>query len=42
MPLNIDEFLDEFASYVVASLLDFFSGYDLVLLDLKSRDMTTI
>ncbi len=42
MPPNIDEFSDEFASYVVASFLDFFLGYDQVLLDLKSRDMTTI
>jgi len=42
MPPNIDEFLDKFASYVVVFFLDFFLGYDQVLLDLKSRDMTTI
>ncbi len=42
MPLNVDEFLDKFAGYVVASLLDFFSGYNQVLLDLKSRDITAI
>ncbi len=42
IPSNIDEFLDKFASYVVVFLLDFFLGYNQVLLDLKSRDITTI
>ncbi len=42
MPPNIDEFLDKFTGYVIASLLDFFSRYNQVLLDLKSRDITAI
>jgi hypothetical protein len=42
MPPNMDEFSEEFSCCVVASLLDFFSGYDQVLLALKSRDMTAI
>jgi len=40
MPLNVDEFSEEFAGCVVVSLLDFFSRYDQALLDMKSRDMT--
>jgi hypothetical protein len=27
LPL-VDEFLEEFAGYAIASLIDFFSGYD--------------
>jgi hypothetical protein len=40
MSLNVDEFSEEFASVVIASLLDFFLGFDQVLLALKSQDMT--
>jgi hypothetical protein len=40
MPPNVDEFSEEFAGCVVASLLDIFSGYDQAMLALRSRDMT--
>jgi hypothetical protein len=33
MPLNINIFLEKFVKYVIASLIDFFSGYDHVKLD---------
>ena len=39
--LNVDEFLEEFVRYVIASLINFFFGYDQLTLDLKCRDMTT-
>jgi hypothetical protein len=34
--LEADEFVEDFAIYKVLSLLDFFSGYDQALLDMKS------
>ena len=40
LPSNVDEFSEEFAGCAVASLVDFFSGYDQLTLDPKSRDMT--
>ena len=40
MPPSVEGFSEEFAGCTVASLLDFFSGYDQALLDPKSRDMT--
>jgi RNase H-like domain found in reverse transcriptase/Integrase zinc binding domain len=40
LPPQVDEFAEEFAGCTVASLIDFFSGYDQALLALKSRDMT--
>jgi len=40
LPPQVDEFSEEFAGCTVASLIDFFSGYDQALLALKSRDMT--
>jgi hypothetical protein len=40
LPPQVDEFSEEFAGCTVASLVDFFSGYDQVILALKSRDMT--
>jgi hypothetical protein len=40
LPLSVDEFSEEFAGCQMASLIDFFSGYDQVELDAKSRDLT--
>ena len=36
----VNSFSEEFAGYAVISLIDFFSGYDQIELDVKSRDMT--
>ena len=40
LPFNVEEFSEEFAGMCVASLIDFFSGYDQVVLAEKSRDLT--
>ena len=40
MPPSVDEFSEEFAGCYCASLIDFFSGYDQLTLDIRSRDMT--
>jgi hypothetical protein len=40
LPPSADEFSEEFAGCKVASLIDFFSGYDQVELDVRSRDLT--
>lgn len=40
MPPSVDEFSEEFAGCQIASLIDFFSGYDQLRLDPKSRDLT--
>ena len=40
LPPSADEFSEEFAGCTVASLIDFFSGYDQVELDKGSRDLT--
>jgi hypothetical protein len=40
MPPNPDEFAESFAGCQIASLVDFFSGYDQITLHPKSRDMT--
>jgi hypothetical protein len=40
LPPSVDEFSEEFAGCQLASLIDFFSGYDQVPLDEKSRDIT--
>jgi hypothetical protein len=39
-PPNPNELAEEFASCYIMSLLDFFSGYDQVSLDVRSRDIT--
>ena len=38
--LSADEFLEDFSGMAIASVLDLFSGYDQVLLDPASRDIT--
>ena len=40
LPPSINEFFKEFAGYVIVFLIDFFSGYDQIELDEKSRDLT--
>jgi len=40
LPPSVDEFSEEFAGCHVASLIDFFSGYDQLDLDVRSRDLT--
>ena len=40
LPPSIDEFSKEFASCQVALLIDVFSGYDQVELDVRSKDLT--
>ena len=40
LPPSVDEFSEEFAGCQMASMIDFFSGYDQVELDVKSRDLT--
>src|SRR5205085_228833 len=41
LPLSTNEFSKKFARCKVASLIDFFSRYNQVKLDIKSRDLTT-
>ena len=40
LPPSVDEFSEEFAGCAVASLIDFFSGYDQLVLAPECRDMT--
>ena len=40
LPLSVDEFSEEFAGCQIASLINFFSGYDQIELDVKSKDLT--
>ena len=40
LPLNINKILEEFARYVITSLINFFSGYNQITLIEKSRDLT--
>lgn len=37
---SVDEFSEEFAGCQMASMIDLFSGYDQIELDVKSRDLT--
>src|SRR6266498_1048025 len=41
LPPSVNEFFKEFAGYIIASLIDFFSDYDQIKLDKKNRDLTT-
>jgi hypothetical protein len=40
LPLSVDEFSEEFARCQIVSMIDFFSGYDQIELDAKSRNLT--
>jgi len=41
LPPFINEFFEEFTGCVIASLIDFFSNYNQIKLNEKSRDLTT-
>ncbi len=41
LPPSVNEFFKEFAGYIIAFLIDFFSNYDQIKFDEKSRDLTT-
>ena len=41
LPPSINEFFEEFIKYIIVSLIDFFSSYDQIKLDEKSRNLTT-
>ena len=41
LPPSINEFSEEFTRYIIASLIDFFSNYDQIKLNKKSRNLTT-
>lgn len=40
LPPSADEFSDKFTGCAIYSLINFFSGYDQIKLDKKSRDLT--
>ena len=40
-PSAVDEFSEEFGNCVITSFIDFFSGYDQVEFDERSRDLTS-
>jgi hypothetical protein len=40
LPPAVDSFSEEFSGYTVISLINFFSGYDQIKLDIKSRNIT--
>jgi hypothetical protein len=40
LPLSIDKFSEEFVGCQIALLINLFSGYDQIKLDVKSRDLT--
>jgi hypothetical protein len=40
LPLNVDIFSEKFVKCVITSLINFFSGYDHVKLNLKCKDIT--
>ena len=39
-PPSINKFSKKFIKYIIASLIDFFSGYDQIKFDKKTRDLT--
>ncbi len=41
LPPSLNEFFEEFVGCIIIFLIDFFSGYDQIKLDEKSRDLTT-
>src|SRR6266536_2227240 len=41
LPLIINEFSEKFNNYIITSLINFFSGYNQIKLDEKSRDLTS-
>ncbi len=41
LPPSINEFSEEFIRYIIVFLIDFFSDYNQIKFDKKSRDLTT-
>jgi len=39
LPPSVDEFFKEFVEYIIVFLINFFSGYNQIKLDEKSRDL---
>jgi len=39
LPPAINEFSEEFSNYIIISLINFFSGYDQIELDEKSKNL---
>ena len=40
MPPSVDEFSEDFAGYPIVTAVDYYSGYNQITLDRKSRDYT--
>ncbi len=40
LPPSVNEFFEKFVKYIIASLIDFFSGYNQIKFNKKSRDLT--
>ena len=40
MPPAVDEFSEDFAGYPITSAIDYYSGYNQIMLDKASRDLT--
>ena len=40
MPPSVDEFSEDFAGYLITSVIDYYSGYNQIPLDERSRDIT--
>ena len=40
MPPSVDEFSEDFAMYPIVTSVDYYSGYNQLLLDKRSRDLT--
>ena len=40
LPLTINEFSEEFDNYIITSLINFFSSYDQVKLNERSKNLT--
>ncbi len=41
LPPSVDEFFEEFVRYIIAFLIDFFSGYNQIKFNEKGKDLTT-
>jgi len=41
LPPSVNEFFEEFVDYIIVFLIDFFSNYNQIKFDEKSRDLTT-
>ena len=41
LPLTVDEFSEEFGNYIITSFINFFSRYNQIKFDERSRDLTS-